>query len=263
MNPDSIAKFVSNGNITWTMTTIGYVKYTLNLVTWLRKIGVPWLLCVICFDPESEAFFRREQIHCIQWKEGVRRTQDGMAAFGTPSFELCNRQKLSVLKWFALNYARLGIRNSLYLDGDIVIQRDPWPLFKTVLDKGCSENIFFQCDCSNDEEHTGEEFSDGCASPCSGVILTRHVDTSQANIYEINTDVWKAAGAMDQYYIMKTLALTNTPYKILGRRQFGNGVWQKSGRWKDGNWTLLHYNYMVSSTKRTEMKKAEHWIINY
>ena len=68
---------------------------------------------------------------------------------------------------------------------------------------------------------------------------------------------------MDQYYIMKTLALTQTPYKILDRRQFGNGVWQKTGRWKDGDWTLLHYNYMVSGTKRTAMKNAEHWLINH
>jgi hypothetical protein len=68
---------------------------------------------------------------------------------------------------------------------------------------------------------------------------------------------------MDQYYIMKTMAATQTPYTTFERRQIGNGVWQKSGRWKDGNWTLLHYNFMVSSSKRAAMKAAEHWLINY
>jgi hypothetical protein len=175
-----------------------------------------------------------------------------MAAFGTPSFEVCNREKLNILKWFALNYA-CGIEQSLYLDGDIVIQKDPWPLLP-----GPGEcSLAFQCDCSHEEEvHE-------CTAPCSGVIWTRHTSVAQAAIYEIDEALWKAAGSMDEYYIIKTLAATNTPYRILDRRQFGNGVWQKTGLWKDGNWTLLHYNYMVSSSKRTAMKNAGHWLINH
>ena len=251
MNAEQILPFVSKGCITWTMTTIGYVKYTLNLVKWLQRTRVPWTLCVICCDPESELFFRREQIPCVQWKVR-RRTQDGMAAFGTPSFEVCNREKLNILKWFALNYS-CGIEQSLYLDGDIVIQKDPWPLLP-----GPGEcSLAFQCDCSHEEEvHE-------CTAPCSGVIWTRHTSVAQAEIYEIDEALWKAAGSMDEYYIIKTLAATNTPYRILDRRQFGNGVWQKMGLWKDGNWTLLHYNYMVSGTKRTSMKNAGHWLINH
>ena len=85
MNVERVKEFVfaPTSQITWTMTTAGYVKYTLNLVTWLKKAGVPWTLCVICCDPESERFFRRERVPCVLWKEeGVgRRTQDGMAAF--------------------------------------------------------------------------------------------------------------------------------------------------------------------------------------
>jgi len=256
MNAEQVLPIVSKGCITWTMTTIGYVKYTLNIVKWLQRT-VPWTLCIICCDPESEMFFRREQIPCVQWKVRRRtRTQDGMAAFGTPSFEVCNMEKLDILKWFALNYEAAGIKQSLYLDGDIVVQKDPWLLLPgRGPDSSC--NLAFQCDCSHEEE-----FHE-CASPCSGVIWTRHVSVAQAAIYEIHEALWKAAGSMDQYYIMKTLALTKTAYKILDRRQFGNGVWQKTGRWKDGDWTLLHYNYMVSGTKRTAMKNAGHWLINH
>jgi hypothetical protein len=101
-----------------------------------------------------------------------------------------------------------------------------------------------------------------CSSPCSGVILTRHVSREQANIYAWNQALWEERGAADQPYIKKMMELTNTPYEILDRRQFGNGVWQKSGAWTDGNWTLLHYNYLVSGSKRTAMKDASHWLIN-
>jgi hypothetical protein len=177
-----------------------------------------------------------------------------MAAFGTPSFEVCNRDKLDILKWFTLKYREVGIEQSLYLDGDIVVQKDPWPVLSGL---GPGLDLAFQCDCSHEEEvHE-------CQSPCSGVIWTRHTSVEQAAIYEIDEALWKAAGSMDQYYIMKTLALTKTSYILLDRRQFGNGVWQKTGRWKDGDWTLLHYNYMVSSSKRTAMKNAEHWLINH
>jgi hypothetical protein len=259
MNVERVKEFVFSpaSQITWTMTTAGYVRYTLNLVTWLKKAGVPWTLCVICCDPESERFFRREKVPCVLWKEeGVgRRTQDGMAAFGTPSFSVCNRDKILLLRWFAENYAMIGAEKSLYLDGDIVIQRDPWPLLLLNLSDGDC-HLAFQCDCDHPLE-----FHE-CSSPCSGVILTRHVSTDQAKIYAWNQALWEDRGAADQPYIKRMMELTNTPYEILDRRQFGNGVWQKSGAWKDGNWTLLHYNYLVSGSKRTAMKNAGHWLIN-
>jgi hypothetical protein len=266
MNVDKLKEFVYEGQITWTMTTIGYVKYTLNLVTWLVKSKVPWKLCVICCDPQSEAFFRREKVPCVLWKEeGVgRRTQDGMAAFSTPSFSICNRDKILLLHWFAENYGLIGTTKSLYLDGDIVVQKDPWPLLDTVLKEipQSEANLAFQCDCFNALDHGGGLICEGCNSPCSGVILTRHVSPSQANIYEWEKDLWVKCDSMDQPYITKMMELTGTKYKILGRRQFGNGMWQKSGVWKDGDWTLLHYNYLVSGSKRTHMKNAEHWLIN-
>ena len=265
MNVDKVKGFVRDGQITWTMTTIGYVKYTLNLVTWLVKANVPWKLCVICCDPQSEAFFRREQVPCVLWKEeGVgRRTQDGMAAFGTPSFSTCNRDKVLLLRWFAENYGLIGATKSLYIDGDIVIQRDPWPLLNTVLGAmGSETNIAFQCDCDTPIEHGGGLICDGCPSPCSGVILTRHVSPSQANIYAWNQKLWEENNSMDQPYITRMMELTGTTYKTLGRRQFGNGQWRKLDVWKDGDWTLLHYNYLVSGTKKTAMKKEGHWLIN-
>ena len=89
MNIDDVKRFVKDGRIAWTMTTVGYTKYTLNLSQWLTTIAkVPWTLCVVCCDKESEAFFRREKVPYISWNgERVKRTQDGMAAFGTTAFE--------------------------------------------------------------------------------------------------------------------------------------------------------------------------------
>lgn len=240
------------GRITWTMTTIGYIKYTLNLVTWLQRIGVPWKLCIICCDAESELFFRRQQIPCVFYK---KRTIGGMAAYGTPSFSTFNMYKIELLKWFSENYAESGYDKSLYIDGDIVIQKDPWPLLDEVL-LG-EENLAFQCDCEVEDEHFN------CRTICSGVIATRHVSKDQGKIYEFDKDRWDRSCSMDQGFIARGLELYSVPFKILDRRQFGNGTWLRGGQWRDGNWTLLHYNFLVSGVKRAEMKRNEHWLINY
>ena len=256
MNCEAVEQFVLNGRIVWTMTTVGYTKYTLNLVNWLTTVAkVPWKLCVVCCDKESETFFRRENVPYVSWNgDKVKRTQDGMAAFGTPGFEKCNLQKLSILEWFCMNYSACGITHSLYLDGDIVVRTDPWPLldFKT--------DLLFQCDCYGTENHGSRDFQ--CNTICSGVIATRHVP-GQEILYQWEPALWEKSSKQDQPFIASRLFSTNTPYTILERRIFGNGTWMKAGSWKNEDWCLLHYNYLVSSTKRTAMKANNHWLIIY
>lgn len=257
MNIDDVKRFVKDSRIVWTMTTIGYTKYTLNLSRWLTtRAKVPWTLCVICCDKDSEAFFRRERVQYISWNgDRVKRTQDGMAAFGTSAFEKCNRQKLSILEWFCLNYSHCEITHSLYLDGDIVVCKDPWPLLMPKF----NTSLLFQCDCTLPIEH---QPGFNCNTICSGVIATQH-EPGQEVLYKFVPEVWEKVMRQDQPFIMKRLDATKIPYQILDRRQFGNGTWLKSGAWKDGNWCLLHYNYLVSSSKRTALKENEHWIIEY
>lgn len=257
MDVTAIQRFVLNESIVWTMTTSGYTKYTLNLYTWLKTVAnVPWTLCIVCCDDASEAFFRRQNIPCVSWKDAGRRVQHGMAAFGTQSFEKCNKQKLAILEWFARNYSASGIKYSLYLDGDIVVRKDPWPLLlKRFEDLGV--NMLFQCECFNADSHEDEA---NCGIICSGVIASHHVP-EQANLYTWEKDLWEVSEKQDQPFIARRLQSTATPFGMLSRRVFGNGAWQKSGRWRDDDWCLLHYNYFVSGSKRTAMQKENHWII--
>ena len=256
MEVSAVNRFVLDGRIVWTMTTSGYTRYTLNLLTWLRTVAkVPWTLCIVCCDDGAEAFFRRHQIPYVSWKEPGRRVQDGMAAFGTPSFEKCNKQKLSMLEWFSKNYSSCGITHSLYLDGDIVVRKDVWPLLLKRFEE-TKVNILFQCECFTVDSHEDQA---NCGVICSGVIATHH--SSGSNLYTFEHALWEASEKQDQPYIAKRLELTATPFAMLSRRDFGNGAWQKSGKWRDYDWCLLHYNYFVSGSKRTAMQKENHWII--
>jgi hypothetical protein len=255
MNYQSVAPFIHDGTITWTMTTNGYKFYTLNLITTLRQAKIPWKLCIICCDSESFLFFRREGIPCIPYDIENGAVQLNVAAFGTDEFAKWNRKKVELLKWFADGGA--GKISNLYLDGDIFVQKDPWPVLKGLFE--CSgNNLFFQCDCANANYH------DGCGVICSGVIAMREPRPEYSELYTFVESEWAAARKQDQVYIGNRLQSLSIPYKTLRRDLWGNGHWQMSMKWKDDpSWILLHYNYRVAGTKKTAMKKYGHWVIPY
>ena len=260
MNSEDVQKFVKDGILTWTMTTNYYKFYTLNMITSLKEVAkVPWTLCVICCDDESFLFFRREGIPCIAWKRGGQKGQKAIAAFGTQEFMKWNRMKIDILQWFCQNALAAKAEKTLYVDGDIVFQRDPWPVLKEEF-ASSEKPLLFQCDCANDTEHESE----GCGNICSGVIATLHTKFDNGKLYEIDEALWKEVDKQDQPYIGKGLVRLGIPYKTLGRRLFGNGHWQKSLKWKDDpTWILLHYNFRVGDTKKQAMRSYGHWRIPY
>lgn len=246
-----IRPFIENRRIVWTMTTSAYKYYTMNLRKWLQQVAlVPWVLCIICCDQDSYVFFRREGIPCVRYKDpAVKRAgQVGLAPFGSNEFKIWNRIKVDLLKWFCV---QPDLDWSLYLDGDIVVQRDPWPELI-----GLQGNLFFQCDCGHGEHHTAP-----CKTICSGVIATRHVSPSQSTLYDFDQALWKECLEQDQPYIAKRLEITNTPFETLARPLFGNGHWQQKGPWKEHEWVLLHYNYRTGDNKKVAMRAAGHWLL--
>jgi hypothetical protein len=171
-----------------------------------------------------------------------------------------NRIKLNILEWFVENAKSLGIDRSLYVDGDIVFQNDPWPVLKEVWSAG-GAGLLFQCDCGNANDHSG------CGYICSGCIATAHTEAntpSYTNLYQVEEELWAEVEKQDQPYIGKRLVALGVAYETLSRRIFGNGYWQKSLKWRgDPSWVLLHYNYRIGDTKKQAMKKYGHWRIPY
>jgi hypothetical protein len=245
----NIQPFIHERRIVWTMTTSGYKYYTMNLRKWLQQVAlVPWILCIICCDQDSYTFFRRENIPCIFYKDPAvkNRGQVGMAPFGSNEFKVWNRIKVDLLRWFCTQ----SLDWSLYLDGDIVVQRDPWPELLRL-----EGNLFFQCDCGNADNHTD------CGNICSGVIATRHVSPRQADLYSFDSALWKESFEQDQPYIAERLKQTQTPFHILSRPLFGNGYWQQKGPWTEHAWVLLHYNYRHGDNKKAALRAAGHWLL--
>ena len=258
MESQQVAKFVSKeGSLTWTMTTNGYKTYTLNLVSWLRDVAkVSWKLCVICCDRESHEFFRREGVPCLLYSDKMEGGQTSVSVFGSASFARLNLKKLKILDWVETHANALGIRKSLYLDGDIVVAADPWPVLDEIAkQKGAS--LLFQCDCYHGIDHAD------CRSICSGCICRFHDGEPLISLYKVDAEQWKAADFQDQPYIANRLTLLNIPFYTLPRRLFGNGGWQKGGAWRQGDWILLHYNYRAGNSKKSAMQESGHWRISY
>lgn len=252
---EAIRSYIHEGRLTWTMTTNGYKFYTLNLISWLRDVAkVPWKLCVICCDKESYLFFRREGYSCILY-DGKAMNQMKAASFESQEFGRIVRKKLELLLWISKHAQEFGITKSLFLDGDIVVQRDPWPCLEGLWEGGMKE-LAFQCDCFGDEDHLD------CGVACTGVIAQNHsFDTSP--IWTFHEETWKDSSNNDQVFVQKRLKALETPYSTLPRPEWCNGTWQKSMKWKDHDWVLLHYNYRVGDTKKAAMKALGHWRIPY
>lgn len=254
LSSESVKKFVFNEHLSWTLTTNGYKFYTLNLYKWLtERAKVPWKLMIVCGDRESLTFFRRERIPCISVESVKESRQTYISGFGTDSFKVWNRMKLDLLGWIVKSANELVVKKSMYIDGDIVVQRDPWDALPNITD------VLFQCDCSKaDDLHTQSK----CNAPCSGFIVHNHtVDLS--NLYKFDKIIWKDSLEQDQPYIQTRLKLFNIPFNTVDRTLYGNGAIQKDGLWKNVEWVLLHYNYRVGDTKKQAMKADKHWLIPY
>lgn len=252
---EEIRSFVHEGHLTWTMTTNGYKYYTLNLISWLRDVAkVPWKLCIVCVDTESYTFFRREGIPCICFDK-TKGQLSRPASFGTSEFGSVVKKKLDIFLWIAKYANENGISKSLFLDGDIVVQRDPWPVLEGLWGSGAKE-LLFQCDCANDNEHLD------CGVACTGVVAQDHkIDTSE--IWTFNKELWSTCENNDQAFVQKRLKALEYSYGTLPRPEWCNGMWQKSLKWKDHAWVLLHYNFRVGDTKKGAMKTYGHWRIPY
>jgi hypothetical protein len=252
---ESIGQFVKDGRLLWTMTTNGYKFYTVNLIWWLRNVAkVHWPFCVICCDRESYIYFRQEGIACIQY-DGKHMNQRKLASFETQEFGRIVIKKLEILHWISKNANKYGITKSLYIDGDIVVQRDPWPVLDGLWENGMKE-LAFQCDCSNDEEHID------CGVACTGVIAMKHTYDASP-IWQFHKETWLKSNNNDQAFVGYRLKELKVDYSTLPRPEWCNGTWQKSMKWKDHNWVLLHYNYRVGDTKKAAMKEQGHWRIPY
>jgi hypothetical protein len=250
--------FIKEKTLVFTVTSDGYKYYTWNLYKMLEQLKVPWKLCILCLDKESNEFLKRiAQIPSrlylmpgdkVHHKEPVR--------FGTPAFKRMNRMKLKALQELS---QRPELERLIFVDSDIAIFKDILPFF---VEKLRTDPLVFQCD----EQLEGSfECSDtnACKNPCTGVIgmaLNEETRPLLKNLYKTESEPWSAS-MTDQDYVANRLLALQIPYSTLSRTEFPNGIFLAKDRYKEGNPYLVHFNYIVGKTKQRFMIEKECWVL--
>lgn len=244
--------FLYEKTLVFTVSSDGYKYLTWNLWLLLQRLKVPWKLCILCLDRESQEFFSKiamipSRLFLMPSSSHEHKTP---CLFGSQTFKRMNRMKLKALEQLS---ARADIETLVFLDSDIAVFRDPVPYLQDLLKE---HSIVFQCD-----EKESFECSNGgaCPNPCSGVIALR-TSAGHARIFSIEDELWKSA-LTDQDYILTQMLRFKTPFATLPRELFPNGIFLSGNRYKEKDPYLVHFNYIVGMDKVRSMKQKECWLV--
>lgn len=246
----NIDKFIYSDTLIWTLTSNGYKFMTHNLILNLRKIGVPWKLCVVCSDTPSYMYMKREGIACIKSPNQLSDYGPDIVRFESKNFQKLNILKLQLLELFS----KEQINYCIYMDGDIAVYKDFLP---DIINRLNTEPLLFQCD--EQKRDTSCE-SSSCPWACTGFIAWKKGIDS--NVFKINdSDVWNKQPE-DQAWVNYALKKYNIPYTTLPRDKYPNGTFVNLiGPQKEKEAFILHYNYRVGQQKRGDMKRFGDWYL--
>ena len=257
------ASFVTpEGALVFTLTNNGYKRMTFNLATHLLNAKVPWKLCVICADNASFRYLRGMDVPCIRLREPLPDFGPDLSPFGSKHFQTLNLKKLELLSRFSSDPA---ILHGIYLDGDIAVYSDFLPDILHRLKSPGAPKLMLQCDEQTRVDCSGNIPGDNsCPNGCTGFIAWSHgLDT---RIFSVNAEkgVWKSHPE-DQIFVNTMARHLNIPIATVPRHLYPNGafasLYGKESPLKKVAF-LLHYNYLVGSSKERKMMVNYDWIIS-
>jgi hypothetical protein len=251
--------FLTNKTLVFTVTSDGYKYYTWNLYKMLQELKVPWKLCILCLDKESNEFFQRiAQIPSrLYLMPGDKVIHKEPVRFGTTPFKRMNRMKIKALQELS---QRPDIDYLLFLDSDIAVFRDVVPYFHDILQ---TSPLLFQCDEKLDHSFACSNTS-ACTNPCTGVIamlLNSETRPVLKELYKIESESWSTA-VTDQDYIANRLLQLKITYETLSRPDFPNGIFLANNKFRESNPYLVHFNYIIGKMKQKIMKEKECWLLS-
>lgn len=254
----NIAPFLTqDGGIVFTLTSNGYKLMTLNLVRHLQARKVPWKLCVVCTDAGSYRFLSGEGIPCVKATGLLPDSLPIISPFGSKDFQALNKKKLECLFAFTSNPE---VRYGVYMDGDIAVYSDFLPDIRGRLEDA---PLYLQCDEQTRVDCSGNP----CPNACSGFIAWKYgVPPSIFSLSgPVAQQVWKDC-PQDQVFINRMIHHYNMPFATLPRDLYPNGSFASlygPDSTKKRVAHILHYNYLVGTSKQQKMKINGDWLLPY
>lgn len=241
-----------DGHIILTFTNDGYFDYIHNMDINIKKINIPWNLCVMCADIES---YTKCQVHNIAAiYVGTNHTDNSdlkkMATWNDANWNNVTFMKLTAMQQIMQHPE---IKRVTFVDGDIHIYRDFVPYLLQLEKEYPTIEFFVQSD------HMSANPNERSHHICSGfyhLINTPRV----RHIFNFGEeDLAKNTHNADQQHLQNKLIEYQIPTHQLSRHLFPNGSLFSN---IPENPYIFHYNYMIGDEKRKNMMKMVHWYLS-
>lgn len=246
--PDNI--FINNLKII-TLTNDGYKELTDNLLVSMKKIGIERLLKIYCIGDESYTYFKNkyylnevEQIdtedkylsNWIEYKAAQHKDTEGKKKWAT----------ITSYKIYVMNQELCKGNNIIFIDGDIVFEKDPFSYMLNSLEDDTELLI------QNDQQ-VGM-----IPAMCTGFFwMKSNENTKKITNFETvtkNIDSFQN----DQQYLRRFGK--SMKHKYLDLDLFPNGKHYRDKNPKEPY--IIHFNYDVSQHKIKRMKQFHKWYLN-
>ena len=235
-----------------TLTNDGYMNLTENLLISMRKLGIEKMLKIYCIGQKSYNYFKNNYYHneivqidsdeeylstWVEYKAQQTKDIEGKKQWAT----------ITSYKIYAINKELLRDNDVIFIDGDIVFEKDPFKYMLESLEPDTELLI------QNDQQ------KDMIPAMCTGFFWMK----SNKNTKEItNFDtIMKNIDSFqnDQQYMRRFAKRIVHKYLDLGH--FPNGKYFRENV-KEIEPYIIHFNYDVSQHKIRRMKQFNRWYLD-
>ena len=234
-----------------TLTNNGYKDLTDNLMISMKKIGLEKMLKIYCIGKESYEYFKHkycfnevEQVdtnetylnNWVEYKAQQNKDIEGKKQWAT----------ITSYKIYAINNElRLG-NDTIFIDGDIVFEKDPFKYMLDCLDPDTELLV------QNDQQ------KGMTPAMCTGFFWMKSNENT-INITNFDTITKNIDSFQNDQQYMRRFA-GKIKHKYLDLDLFPNGKYFRDI--KPDNPYIIHFNYDVSEFKIRRMKQFNKWYLD-
>lgn len=249
-------------NLYFSIINEGYVPFALNFLKRLDQIDFKESFLLICTDKNSYEEIKKNYKNCIL-KECV--VSNKFETWGTTDYKNIVFNKLDIKKYVIKKY-RNKYENIIYIDTDIWININFSKDLNLIL-KNSKYDIVFQD--GEDYLFDKEEccliennkliYQKWCNSYCTGFMIMNSKFINKISQILTYSEEDKNDFEGNQEFINQKLYYYNLKLLCIPKTIFPNYSLPKF--YKNKNFWMLHYTFLVGKEKIKEMKKNKHWII--
>lgn len=235
-----------------TLTNDGYKDLTENLLISMKKLGIASLLKIYCIGSESYNYFKHKYyLNEVEQVDTNDKYLNNWVTYRSIQHVDTEGKKqwatITSYKIYAINKELIAGNDIIFIDGDIVFEKDPFQYMLDSLEPNTELLI------QNDQQ------KDMIPAMCTGFFWMKSNDNT-INITNFDT-ITKNIDSFqnDQQYLRRFSKQLN--HKFLDLGLFPNGKYYRD-YYREIEPYIIHFNYDVSDFKIKRMKQFNKWYMD-